>query len=459
MNITIISDGVFTKTGNKICTMANALSERGHKIDVILPYYEKYYTDSKLKLDIFSQFSVNCPQGSFNINLFNMTDKGVNYYFISNNKIFARENKWGYLDDAVRINVFCTAAIEFLINNDITTDCLITSSPNTGLVPVLLKFKYHTNLRLKSIKCYHYINGTDQGIYDKSVVSAVFGLSPEDKHILICKNRVNLTKAAIISATRVFIGENSVPLLYDHNNDLHHTVIQFGFKLRKLRLGIDYSIFSPENDPDIHKNFSPDSINDKIANKLFVQNYLYLKKNENIPLVILYTKSTNEILYRYMREFNRCDIQLIIISDTIRNAEIPTITEKCICIQDKSAETLKNVFSAGDFCIFDTMNSECGNPSFIAASYGCIPIIPSHRFFDFGFSYFNKITLDGNGYTYDPNISQDLMYTLWDALGVYRHDKKTYARLQGNTMKKVFSAADSVEIIEKEAEKTAYSFI
>ena len=138
---------------------------------------------------------------------------------------------------------------------------------------------------------------------------------------------------------------------------------------------------------------------------------------------------------------------------------MPTISEKCVCIQDRSAETLKNIYSASDFCIFGGLGSECGNPAFISAAYGCVPILPSHRFFDFGFSYFNKLTLDGNGYTYDPNIKKDMMYTLWDALGIYRHDKRTYYKLLQNTMKKVYSASDSIKTIEKETEKTNYSFI
>ncbi len=459
MNITIISDSIFSQKSSATHAMAKAFAEHNHNVKVILPFYERFYSDSGLKFGMSGSFFVKLPQGNFNINLYNAEKDNVSYYFISNNRLFAREKRWGYHDDALRSAVYCTAAIELLLQNDFATEYIITDTSNTALVPVYIKFKYYINSKIKNIKTYHYINNYDYGIYDKTTVSSVFGLSPEEKHILLCKGEVNLTKAAIISASRVFVGENAVSILYDQNNDIHHTAIQFGFKIRKLRLGIDYGIFSPENDPDIHKNYSLEDIGGKIDCKLFVQRYLYLNENGDIPLVALFPDKNKDIWQRYMRELERCDIQMILVSDKIRHFDIPSLSEKCICIQDQSAETLKNIFSAADFCIFGGLGSECGNPAFISAAYGCVPILPAHRFFDFGFSYFNKLTLDGNGYTYDPNIQKDMMYTLWDALGVYRHDPKVYKKLLQNTMKKIFSATDSIEAVEKEAEKTQYSFI
>ena len=175
--------------------------------------------------------------------------------------------------------------------------------------------------------------------------------------------------------------------------------------------------------------------------------------------MVLYPDGSNDVLKRVLHDMLRCDIQVIVISDKYRASDLPGAPKKTVCICDNSAETLKNIFSAADFAIFGGLNSPCGNPSFIAASYGCVPILPSHRFFDFGISYFNKLTLDGNGYTYDPNIPQDMIYTLWDALGVYRHDIKSYNKLIQNTMKKAFCALDTAECIEKEAEKSLYSLI
>ncbi len=459
MNITIISDSLFDRIGSSTQTLAKALSDNNHNVYVILPFYEKYYTDSSLTFGTSGSFFIKLPQGNFSINLYCTKKDGITYYFIANNKTFARERTWGYHDDAVRISVFCTAAIEMLLQSDIKTEYILTDSPNTALVPVLLKFKYHTKTKARSINSFHYVNTSDYGIYDKTTATAVFGLSPEEKHFLICNNEVNLTKAAIVTASRVFVGEKAISILYDRNNDIHHTAIQFGFKIRKLRLGIDYSVFSPDRDPDIHKCYSYENISNKTENKLFVQKYLYLNENEDIPIVAMYPDGDRDMWHKYAKELIRCDIQIIIISNNVRNTDMPTITEKCVCIQDRSAETLKNIYSASDFCIFGGLGSECGNPAFISAAYGCVPILPSHRFFDFGFSYFNKLTLDGNGYTYDPNIKKDMMYTLWDALGIYRHDKRTYYKLLQNTMKKVYSASDSIKTIEKETEKTNYSFI
>ncbi len=459
MNITIISDASYIPKTVPTVAIAKALSQRGHNVNVILPFYEKIYSDTKEAFKHQGSYKVSVPQADFTIDLFYAEREGVRYYFLSNNRLFAREKAWGYHDDALRGCVFCTAALKLLLQSEIQTEYILSDSPNTALIPVLMKFKYNIYSTFRDIKTFHFVNSSDYGIFDRSTVSSVFGLSPEDKHILLCKNEVNLTKAAIICASRVFVGENALDILYDQHNDIHHTAVQFGFKIRKLRLGIDYSEFSPEDDTDIHRNYTSSDINSKTENKLYVQRYLYLNENADIPLVALYPDTNKDIYSKYIRELLRCDIQLILISDSISSSAINALPEKCICIRDNSAETLKNIFSASDLCIFGGLRSPCGNPALISAAYGCIPILPYHRFFDHGFTYFNKLTLEGNGFTFDPKTQKDMLYSLWDALGIYRHDKKTYAKLLQNTMKKIFSATNSMETVEKEAEKTVYSFI
>ena len=459
MNITIISDSLYTKKGSPTRAMAKAMLQKGHEVRVILPFYEKEYIETDLKFSMLGSYFVKMPVGNFSITLYCSRIDDITCLFIANNKLFSRQKCWGYHDDALRSAVFCLAALESMAFTNSYPEYIFTDSANTALVSVYLKFKYHLISKQKNIKCYHYINSNQYGIYDKSTATSILGIPKEETHILICKNEVNLTKAAIICSTRVFVGENAVSLLYSHDSDIHHTAVQFGFKIRKLRMGIDYSYFSPDLDSDIHKPFTSAKTDGKLENKLFVQKCLYMEEDENIPLVTLYCGKGTEQFNRIIRDIIKCDIQLILISGSTRASDITTEHKRIVYINDNSAETLKNVFSASDFAIFGSLECPSGNPAFIASAYGCVPIIPSHRFFDFGISYFNKLTLDGNGYTYDQNISRDMIYTLWDALGIYRHDKRSYNKLLQNTMKKTFSAADSVETIEKEAEKAVYSLI
>lgn len=459
MNITLISDSIYTQNGSCTNTIAKAFADTNCNVNVILPFYEKLYADTDLTSKLSGSFTIKLQPCNFSINVYSTTVKNITYYFVSNYRLFGREKRWGYEDDAVRTAVFCMAAIELLNIYNIPCEYILSNSPNTALIPILLKFKYYIFSKLRNIKSYHYINSTNHAIFDNNTATSVFGLSPEEKHFLICNNKVNLTKGSIVTASRIFIGENAIKMLYERNDDLHRTAIQFGFKIHKFRLGIDYNIFSPDNDTDIHKNYTIDSLNRKKENKLFVQKYLYLAENSDTPLFVLYPDNNKDTYTKQLNELARNDVQIIIISNNIICSNLNTDTGRLICIHDRSAETLKNIFSASDFCLFGGFSSECSNPAFISAAYGCIPIVPSHRFFDIGFSYFNKLALEGNGYTYNQNIKNDLSYTLRDAINVYTHDKQTYGKLVENTMKKIFSAADSIETIKKVAEKTVNSFI
>ena len=233
MNITIISDTLCNHNASCTLTVARAFRNRGHEVNIVLPFYDRLYSDIEEKFGIAGSFYVKLPQGNFNINLYTCEKDNINFYFISNSRIFGREKTWGYHDDALRTAVYCTAAIETVIHSIDSTEYILTDSPNTALVPIFLKFKYHNKHIAKTIKTYHYINSCSYGIYDTAVVTSVFGLSPEDKHILICNGSVNLTRAAIICSSLVFVGENAIGILYDRSNDIHHTAIQFGFKIRK----------------------------------------------------------------------------------------------------------------------------------------------------------------------------------------------------------------------------------
>lgn len=455
MDITIISDALYTDKASTTKSLACALRQRNNNINMILPYYEKAYKSAEFKFNITKSFCVHLPCGNFTVSVFKTHLDGIGYTFIHSNNLFSREKAWGYPDDAMRSAVFCTAALEVLDK----TDYIITDSENTAIVPVYLKFKYNHNPNYSNIKSYHYINSGNFINYDKTNLINTFGIPKEDSAILTDNSYLNLTKAAIVTASRIFIGENAAEMLYNHTDDIHHTAVQFGFKIRKIRMGLDYNIFSPEHDDDIHKTYSRNELDNKYDNKLYVQKHLYLEENKEIPLVVLYPDKNKSIITRVLHDMMRCDMQIIILSDKYCNLSIPANTKRIVTIGDCSYPVLKNIFSASDLAVFGGFGSKCGNPSYISAAYGCVPIVPSHRFFDFGFSYYNKLTSDGNGYTYDPNIPQDLMYTLWDALGLFKHDKRNFNKLIQNTMKKVFSVYDTAETIEIETEKTLYSFI
>ncbi len=453
MDITVISDNLYTRKGSAIRGFAKALREKGNTVKVIIPLYGSEYNLSKIKFTMLGNYFVHLPNGNYNITLYCARVDDITCYFISNPRLFGRERPWGYHDDGLRSAVFSISALESMNFINSYPEYIFTDSSNTALVPVYLKLKYSADPKYKSIKSYHYINSTDYGIYDRSLATGIMGISGDDIHLLQCGTDINLTKAAIICSNRVFVGENAVNLLYSNRSVLHHTVVQFGFKFRKLRMGLDYSIYSPETDQDIHKNFSSENITGKHENKQILQRYCDLEERKDVPLIALYADNNKTALTRVLKDMLRCDLQIIVVKDNIKQSELPCAPKKIAAVSGNSAEILKNIFAGSDYAIFSSFNSKCGNPCYIASAYGCIPIVASHRFFDYGISYYNKITKEGNGYTYDPNIPQDLLYTLWDGLGIYRHDQKCFSKLLKNTMEKAFSASNTVETIMKEAEK------
>ncbi|MBE6686429.1 MAG: glycogen synthase [Ruminococcaceae bacterium] len=458
MDITIVSDSLFSTSPS---ALAKALHSNGHNVNMVLPFYEYELQKQRSKLNSLGSFNMNMPFGCIRITLLHSYIEGISCFFIANTYYFEKLQKRSAYDEAEAISVFCHAVLELFNYTQYFPQYIFTDSHKTAFIPALLKLKYRYIDGYESIKTFHYINENKYGIYNRAFSYSVFGIDKDAAHILTSSNEINLTRAAIICSSRIFLGENAASILYDKNSSIHHAALQFGFKLRKLRMGIDYSLFDPERDPEIQKNYSSAALCDKLQNKLLIQRHYGLKQDENIPLITVYPCRVKEISQRIIKEISRGDVQMIILNlnspqSRISKPEHSCISQKTVFEETLDILSLKNLFSASDIAVFGGFESPYGNPSFIASAYGCVPVIPTQRYFDLGISYFNKITLEGNGYTYDMHIPKDIIYTLWDALGVYRHDKKTFNKLMQICMKKDFSVNSALKAIEQETEKSPY---
>lgn len=452
MKITLVSD----KSLNEVNTaFARALIKKGHEVTLMLLLYENdtKYIEGKYK--ILGHFNFMLPFGYIKAGLYHGFKDNIPCYLISNKRFLSKHLMIQPYDEAQAISVFCHAVLESFRYINSYPDYIFTDSYKTAAIPILQKLKYHYLSDYSDIKTLHYINDNVYGVYNKSFAQSIFGADNDGMHIMLSCNEVNLTKGAVLCSTRIFIGENGIEILYNKNDPVHHAAVQFGFKIRKMRMGIDNNMFDPVKDEELYSNYDVNTFYKKAENKLALQKYYCLQQDENIPLLVLYPYRTREVITRVMRDMMRCDIQVIIIyseKDIRRNCKSSDypFPEKTVCIGNYDISVLKRIFAAADMAVFGGLYSPIGNPAYIASRYGCVPIVESQRYFDHHISYFNKITLDGNGYTYDRHVPGDILYTLWDGLGIYRHDPKTFNKLVQNCMNENYSPDEAVLIFEKE---------
>lgn len=439
MKITFICD---KECIGDIFSLARSMRAKDTEADIILPI-DKY--DKSYKLESLGSFSMHLPFGNIKVDAFSAIVDSVPCFYLAWN-CFGRNHDF-YYEDAESISVFCHAALELLRYLERYPEHIFTDSFRTALIPLLLKIKYRYHPELSSVRTMHYINNNRFGRYNRAFAEAVFGIDKESKHILLSSNEVNITKGAILCASRIYVGEGGTSILYDRNSSVHHAAVQFGFKIRKLNMGIDYSLFMP-----------PAVLTERKHNKLIIQRHFRFRQDDAIPLIAICPAGSKETVSQIVKNLSKYDIQLLLLcsrNESYRSFIPPVYTENIreICYD---RDKLIRVFSGCDLSVFKEISSDFGNLAYISSALGCVPIIPSHKYFDTGITYFNKITHEGNGFTYDSNIREDMIYTLWDAINLYRNEPKTFSLLITNTMKKDFSIDIAAELIPNETEKSPY---
>ncbi len=269
----------FIKTGG-LADVAGSLPKYFNKeeydVRVILPKYLCMSEQWKNQLNYVTHFYMDLSWRSQYVGILEMKYEGVQFYFIDNEYYFAGPKPYGNIyQDIEKFAFFSKAALSALPVIGFQPDIVHCHDWQTGLIPVLLKDKFHDGDFFKDMKSIMTIHNLKfQGVWDMKTVMDITGLSPDyftsDK--LEAYGDANYLKGGIVYADAVttvsdtyaeeiktpFYGERLDGLMRARSNVLSGIVN-----------GIDYGDYNPETDKLIDKNYSAENFRkEKIKNKL-----------------------------------------------------------------------------------------------------------------------------------------------------------------------------------------------
>lgn len=268
----------------------------------------------------------------------------------------------------------------------------------------------------------------------------------------------DLTRAAIISADRVIVPSVS------YCDDLHseareprycHTVRQFGFKFKGICKGVDYDKYDPSNGKFLKHSYDLNNISGKAKNKLYVQNILGLKQDKNIPLVTMFCRDKCDMEYSLLTaaasSIRASGTQLVICMDnysggTDRRRHVYE-NSRIVEFDEPSQKLL--FLAASDIFICIPPTSPSGIESAYACRYGSVPVVFSTGGLKDRVKYYERTSCKGNGFTFNTYNAHDMLYTLWDALGMYRNEKGHWMQVVKNAMSCDFSLEQTAREILK----------
>ncbi len=457
------------------------LSKNGIKVIIVTPFY-KCIKNKKLNLKKNLSFKIKISEKEVIANILEYKiNKNLKILFVKNNAYFDRDELYttedgDYPDNSERFIFLSKVIVEIVERLDLKVDIFHLNDWQTSLAALYLYNKRKENYKFKNIYSLFTIhNLAYQGIfwrYDWHLlnISDVY-FTPEGIEYY---NNINFMKAGLIYSDFV----TTVSKKYaeeikekEFGFGLDGLLKSISFKLKGILNGVDYNIWSPENDKFIIKNYDINTLENKELCKKDLLKEVKLEYKKEVPLYGMISRITEQkgidlIIEALSKILKKLDIQVVILGKGDKNLEkkLKRIEKKFlnkIRIITELNEKLAHKIEAGsDFYLMPSKFEPCGLNQIYSLKYGTPPIVRAVGGLDDTIKEFDEKTLKGNGFKFNKYASSLLIEKIIKSYNIYKN-KSNYRRLQQNGMKEDFSWQKSAKeyiklyksIIEKNKEE------
>lgn len=437
--------------GDVAGALPKALAKKGTDVRVVIPKYKNINFEMKDKIRFNKWFTVKVGWRERFCGVWECFYNGVTYYLLDNEYYFNRDNFYGFYDDGERFAFFDRAVLDMLRQIDWQPDLIHCNDWQTGMLPVLLKFQYKKNdsfyWRMKTIFSIH--NIAFQGVFDPKVLPELFGFDMElyDNTALRFDNGVSYMKGAIYysdivtTVSNTYAGEIQTGF---YGERLDAVLRDRSYALRGIVNGIDFDEYNPKTDKYIAQHYDAYSVRKKVKNKLELQKELGLEVNEDIPMIGMVTRLTNQKgldLVKYMAErmLKENNVQLVVLGtgDEYYENHFKWLD---YAYGNKVSANIKfdnglasRIYAGADMFLMPSLFEPCGLGQLIALRYGTIPIVRETGGLRDTITPYNKYTGEGNGFSFANFNGEELYNTIKFALWVYG-DKIQWRKLMKQAM-------------------------
>ena len=458
MKILIVASEVvpFAKTGG-LADVAGALplalEEVGQEVIIALPHY-KGIQDSKFNIKRLKDDISYAVIGG-----------NIKVYFIENDAYFNRDGLYGdknadHKDNLERFSYFCKRTLLLLKEINFKADIIHVHDWQACLIPVYLKTIFAKDDFYKSIKTILTIHNIGyQGLFSKEEFPKLgldWNLFSMD--CLEFYDKINILKGGMVFCDII----NTVSPTYSKEIQTK----EFGFGLegvlseRKNSLfgilnGLDYSIWNPETDKFIAKNFSVNDIDGKSEDKEDLRKICKLPLKKDVPLCGIVSRLAEQkgfdILSEAIEKICRMDLQLVILGtgDAKYHVLLENIVKKypkIISLHLKFDDSLAHkIYAGSDIFLMPSKYEPCGLGQLISLRYGTIPLV-------FKTGGLADTVNEGNGFVFDRYDKAPLVNTIKKALQAFEN-KKQWEGLVKTAMQCNFSweasAKEYIRLYEK----------
>ena len=469
LKILFISSEVesFSKTGG-LADVAKALPlelrNLGHEVIIITPFYRTiaHRTEAHLAHQLTLHTDHSRPDINFAVQALSLDGIKVlaidNPHYFDRAELYGEENK-AYADNGERFAFFSLAALLTAVAEDFSPDIIHCNDWHTGLVPYLLKTRFHDNAffaHSKTVLTSH--NSAYQGIFDKSQLNLIPEVSScLDDRVLENYSYINFLKVGVIYSDKVntvspnYASELLTPL---GSHGMSHHFIQRIQDFEGILNGCDYNDWNPETDKLIPFNFDSNDLTGKEKCKEALQKELELEVCDK-PIFGMVCRLTDQkgfgLILPMLELFLKHNVQLVIIGsgDPAITGHLTALAahyKHCFKFINTYSNKLSHLVEAGaDFFMMPSIFEPCGLNQLYSLAYGTLPIVRAVGGLKDTVVDYDQDPENANGFMFTEPSPDTLLNVLRRALLLYIEHPEEMLRLKVQAMKSHFYWSDSAK--------------
>ncbi len=445
----------FVKTGglaDVIGALPKEIIKTGADIRVILPLYRAIGQEVRERLEHVTYFYINLGWRRQYVGIEKLVNDGVTFYFIDNEQYFNRDYIYGKGgDEGERFAFFSKAVLEAISKIDFVPDILNCHDWQTGLIPVLFKAQYQSLPLYKDIKTVFTIHNLQfQGLYPIHMTEELLSLGDwaYTADNLEFYGQASFIKGGIVFADRVttvsptYAEEILSPYYGERLDGLLRSRKQF---LSGILNGIDTIEYDPENDALIDYNYTAETFEVKVQNKLALQKELGLNEDASAPVIGIVSRLSSQkgldLIERVLDGIMATGAQLVVLGmgeskyvDLFGWAQWKYAGRLAACFQMNHG-LAHRIYAGCDLFLMPSMFEPCGLSQLISLRYGTLPIVrETGGLRDTVLSY-NEFTGEGNGFSFFNYNAHDMLYVIERAVDIYKNKRDIFNMLAVRAMK------------------------
>jgi len=429
-----------------------ALAERGHTVNIILPFYKQVSEHFEL-INAMPKQVLHIAQQIYHFDVMQLSLHGINVYLIDHP--YFSDNASPYSEDgstnAQRFTFFSIAALQVSHELNFKPDVVHTHDWHTAIANYFVKSDFLARNSViadntffaesKTVLTIH--NAAFQGVCALSQVPILDELSYAQ--VNSDNAYLNLLKTGVIYA------DNVCPVSPTYAREIQSVIGSHGVfdvinqnpeKVVGILNGCDYSQWNPTTDSLIPANFDASDMSGKALCKSALQKKSKLKDIKSVPLIGMVCRATQQKGFNYLLpivgEFLQHKVQLVIMGTgdlniTQRLRELAKQhSEQFTFLEAFSPEWAHLIEAGSDFFLMPSEFEPCGLNQMYSLAYATLPIVRNVG--GLADTVIDVSQADATGFVFEDPSSIALLNCLRKVLLIYKEQPALITSMQQRAM-------------------------